>query len=156
MRTFLIIILAGIASWQSVQLINERDLRRQADEVIEAYRTYTLLQESYANQLEDKYHRTVTVTAYSGHNEPDRDNTAIMEKPRPGIVAVSRDLFNEGWTFGRKVYISGVGVYTIGDLMSDRWTERLDVFIGDTDRAREFGIREAWACLIVGQKEKKE
>ena len=35
---------------------------------------------------------------------PDPTTTASMVKVRPGIIAVSRDLFDQGWVFGKKVF----------------------------------------------------
>lgn len=99
-----------------------------------------------------RYQRDVIVTAYTARAEEcgaDPDHTASMSKPRPGIVAVSRDLFDAGWTFGRRVYLAGVGVYTIGDLMHSRHEGRIDVFIDDLGAAREFGSRVVQASLIA-------
>ena len=86
-----------------------------------------------------------TITAYSAtESECDSDPTitASMRKVRPGTVAVSRDLFNKGWTFGGKIYIKSLGVYEINDLMHERYKNRVDVFIGDTVKARKFGVKK--------------
>lgn len=53
--------------------------------------------------------KTLTVTAYTPHpNETDNTPTitASMQKVRAGTVAVSRDLFKQGWVFGKKTISS--------------------------------------------------
>lgn len=51
------------------------------------------------------------------------------------IIAVSRDLKNNGWSFGKKVRIKKAGkyngVYTIRDVMNKRHKKRIDVLVGD-------------------------
>lgn len=94
---------------------------------------------------------TVTVTAYSARPEETDDtpfHTAANQRVRPGSVAVSRDLFDSGWVFGKKVYIKGLGVYTINDLMAARKRNHIDIFIGDTEEARNFGVQKREAHLI--------
>lgn len=94
---------------------------------------------------------TVTVTAYSGRPEETDDtpgHTATNERVKPGGVAVSRDLFDNGWVFGKKIYIKGLGVFTISDLMAQRKRNHIDIFMGDTDAARTFGVQTLEAHLI--------
>lgn len=103
-------------------------------------------------ELKNMWVREVTVTAYSPTVEecgPDPLNTASMAKPRPGIVAVSRDLFDAGWVFGKKVYVKGHGVFEIADLMSKRYTQRMDIFFPDTDQARRFGKKQVTVALLA-------
>lgn len=82
------------------------------------------------------------VTAYTnapGETDGDPENTAIMEKPVAGwTCAVSRDLMH--WLGGR-VYIEGMGVRRVNDLMNERFSERVDVFIGTVKEARAFGVQ---------------
>lgn len=85
----------------------------------------------------------VTVTAYNF-----KGNAASMKQARPGTVAVSHDLFNKGWVFGRKVYIKGVGVCVINDLMHERYKKRIDVFIGNESEAKSFGVNKAVAAVF--------
>jgi 3D (Asp-Asp-Asp) domain-containing protein len=114
-------------------------------------------QEEYITELEDrlvnKYNRAVTLTAYTARSrecDGDPDNTAMMIRPRPGrTIAVSRDLFNDGWTFGRSVYISGLGVFVIEDLMHRRHTQRIDILMGTVGEARDFGMISGQAVLIT-------
>jgi 3D (Asp-Asp-Asp) domain-containing protein len=103
-------------------------------------------------ELRNMWVKEVTVTAYSPTIEecgPDPLTTASMAKARPGMIAVSRDLFEEGWVFGKKVYVKGHGVYEIADLMSKRYTQRMDIFFPDTDKAREFGKKQVTVALLA-------
>ena len=95
--------------------------------------------------------RTVTVTAYNPTtSQCDEDPliAASMRKVRSGTIAVSRDLFDQGWVFGRKVRIEGVGIFEINDLMNKRFTQRIDIFMWDENQAREFGKKNIKAALL--------
>lgn len=113
-------------------------------------------QEEYIAELEgrlaDKYSRAVTLTAYTARSrecDATPHKTAIMVKPRPGrTIAVSRDLFDDGWTFGRSVYIEGHGVFVIEDLMHRRHTQKIDILMGTVQEARAFGKVNGQAVLI--------
>lgn len=111
-------------------------------------------QEKVANILNGLNLKSVdklTVTAYSPRNS-ETDNTpkvtASMSKVRHGGVAVSRDLFKDGWVFGKKVYIEGYGIYAINDLMNKRFENRIDIFMWDTEKALNFGKKELVVALM--------
>lgn len=94
---------------------------------------------------------TVTVTAYSSRpEETDQTplHTATNQRVQAGTVAVSRDLFDNGWVFGKKIYIKSLGVFTIGDLMARDKRNHLDIFMGDTGSAKSFGVQTMEAHLI--------
>lgn len=85
-----------------------------------------------------------TVTAYT----PDpRENggagtvsgTALGTAVRPGIVAVSRDLLRDGWRYGGRIFIEGLGVFTIEDTMHPRHVRRIDVAVRDRGEALRIG-----------------
>jgi 3D (Asp-Asp-Asp) domain-containing protein len=102
-------------------------------------------------ELERMRIKEVTVTAYSptvAECGPDPQFTASMVKVRPGIVAVSRDLFDQGWVFGKKVYVKGHGIFEIADLMHKRHTQRMDIFFPDTKEARRFGVKQIQVALL--------
>jgi len=104
-------------------------------------------------ELEKMKIKDVTVTAYSPTETecgPEPHVTASMVKARPGIVAVSRDLFDQGWVFGKKVYVKGHGIFEIADLMSKRHTQRVDIFFPDTEEARRFGVKQVKVALLAG------
>ncbi|MBN2140352.1 MAG: hypothetical protein PHV85_04325 [Desulfovibrionaceae bacterium] len=93
----------------------------------------------------------VTVTAYNpSQDQCDEDPfvAASMRKVRAGTVAVSRDLFDQGWVFGRKIRIDGLGIFEINDLMHSRFRRRVDVFMWDKDQALAFGKREFKVALL--------
>ncbi len=101
--------------------------------------------------LENKQVRTVVVTAYNPvEDQCDADPfvAASMRRVRSGTVAVSRDLFDQGWVFGKKIRIEGLGIFEINDLMNKRFTHRVDVFMWDEADARAFGHKEARAALL--------
>jgi 3D (Asp-Asp-Asp) domain-containing protein len=101
-------------------------------------------------QLKDVHSLEVTAyTASKDETDETPEITAAMIKTRPGIVAVSRDLFDNGWTFGKKVYIEGMGIYTIGDLMAKRWEKRIDIFVEDKKDAHVFGKRRLTVALLT-------
>lgn len=109
--------------------------------------------------LEDKEHmiqslsrgRMLTVTAYSpavGQTDSTPFITASNRRVRDGIIAVSRDLYSKGWEFGRHVYVKGMGVFTIEDLMHSRKRNQVDIFMFDTHRALQFGRRKMRVYLL--------
>lgn len=93
-----------------------------------------------------------TVTAYSARRaETDHTPhiTACQETIKRGSVAVSRDLFLHGWTFGKKIYIYQHGVFTIADLMNARFHNSVDIFMPCTQDALKFGKKEGvFVCLL--------
>ncbi len=94
----------------------------------------------------------LTVTAYtpdSGETDSSPFITASNNRVREGILAVSRDLYRKGWSFGKKVYIVNVGVFTIDDLLSERARNQVDVFMFDKDKAIQFG-RKAIRVYLLG------
>jgi len=111
------------------------------------------LEQEVAFLREAKTVRLCTVTAYSP-TKRECDNTPFLaasgRRPRIGTVAVSRDLFYSGWAFGSRIYIEGLGIYKINDLMHERWKSRIDVFMSNTRLARRFGRREARVVLLKG------
>lgn len=95
--------------------------------------------------------RSIKLTAYNAHGsqtDSDPTITASMKKPKPGMVAVSRDLFYSGWTFGKKVYIEDLGIYTIEDLMSEKHSNAIDVLVTSKKEAKKFGKQNRRAVLI--------
>jgi 3D (Asp-Asp-Asp) domain-containing protein len=81
--------------------------------------------------LKDSITQSITLTSYY----PQNPKTASGLKPTPGTVAVSRDLFRDGWTFGKKVYIPQYGIYVIQDLTHQRLEQRVDVLNFDKSKS---------------------
>ena len=75
--------------------------------------------------------RIIRVTGYTACIEECDDDpqiTASMRRVRPGkTVAVSRDLYKSGWTFGKRVWVEGYGEKEITDLMHERFKKRVDL-----------------------------
>ena len=92
---------------------------------------------------------SATVTAYTARRcetNEDPTHTATMERPKSGwTCAVSRDLMH--WLGGR-VYIEGVGVRRVNDLMNDRYTARIDVFCGTVREAKRLGVRDLQVVFL--------
>lgn len=107
------------------------------------------------NEVDVRKVLTVTVTAYTPTPEECDDDpmiTAFMTKVRPGIIAVSRDLFEEGWVKGETVYIKGFGVFTIEDLMNKRFTRSIDILVFSKQKAKQIGRVESTAALLRSSK----
>jgi len=107
----------------------------------------------YLRRLEEQNRpvAVVTVTAYNAEvaqTDADPDVAASMRRVRPGTIAVSRDLFDRGWVFGRKVRLEGLGIYEINDLMAARHGKAIDIFIGSPQAAIAFGKRRIRAALL--------
>jgi len=96
--------------------------------------------------------KVCTVTAYSPaelvQTPGEQLFTANMSKPKEGMVAVSRDLFNHGWVFGKKVYIKNHGVFTISDLMGQSKSKSVDIYMDDQGRALQFGKKQIEVVLL--------
>lgn len=73
--------------------------------------------------------------------------TASGGTPGKGGVAVSRDLFKKGWTFGRRIKI-GNEVLVIDDLMHPRHKRSLDRRVFNRKEMREWGVRSVPAVLL--------
>jgi len=95
--------------------------------------------------------KNITVSAYTPSKKEcneDNNRNAIMKKPRPGDVAISRDLLKEGWNFGDKVYILGHGIFRIADLMNKRYSNTIDILVFDVKHARKIGRKKTTAALL--------
>lgn len=95
--------------------------------------------------------RTLVVTATAYNSFPRQTNSEPWIgawgdplEPEMNVIAVSRDLLDEGLTYGTEVEIEGVpGVYRVLDKMGRRWTRRIDIYMGeDVAAARRWGVRE--------------
>ena len=84
----------------------------------------------------------VQATVYNAlPNQTNEDNlhTASMQKINPDaagsyrFIAVSRDLYSSGFTFGTRVCIENAGkmngIWYVEDLMNRRWTKKIDFLV---------------------------
>lgn len=89
----------------------------------------------------------VVATAYTlAEGETKKGNVGLAawgDRLEPGMkaIAVSRDLIDRGLTNGTRVRIEGLdGEYIVRDKMNKRWTEKIDIFMGnDSRRAKQWG-----------------
>jgi len=99
------------------------------------------------------------ITAYSLTHEQcgaDLANNALMKTPKVGDVAVSRDM---EWMLGSKIKISGVGIYTVNDLLASTLkdgtpiTKQIDIFMGQGSaaltKARKWGVKHKNVVVIT-------
>ncbi len=111
--------------------------------------------------LKDRYHIgpsvKATITAYT--DDPRENNgigkpvgTAMGTKVRPGIVAVSRDLLKSGWKLGDKLFIEGMGVFSIEDTMNARWKNRIDVAVAGKKDAYKIGLIKNRLVVLLKKK----
>lgn len=105
--------------------------------------------------------KKLTVTAYTPcEKETDSDPfvTASMQRVKPGGIAVSPNLFRDGWVFGKKVYLeiknndkksSFGGIYTIMDLTSEKLTDHIDIFVFEKDAAFAIGRNQDVVAALL-------
>lgn len=91
----------------------------------------------------------VTVTAYNSvrsQTEGDPSLAAWGDRLKPGmkVVAVSKDLIDEGLTRGTSLRIEGLkGEYVVLDRTASKFTKRVDIYMGeDVEKAKEFGAKK--------------
>ncbi|GAB3673620.1 3D domain-containing protein [Salinisphaera aquimarina] len=104
---------------------------------------------AYADSVEWK-ELSVSATAYNSvawqttKNKPAIAAWGDELKPGMRVIAVSRDLIEQGLTNGARVKIEGLpGVYVVRDKMNRRWRKKIDIYMGkDISAAREWGIQK--------------
>lgn len=73
--------------------------------------------------------------------------TSINSKPIPGwTAAVSHDL---SFLLGKKIFIKGIGVRYINDLMNSRYEKSIDLCEGSKTYCRNFGIKENLKLIVL-------
>lgn len=136
-------------SQQIASLTHELEIARQTAGARKQQIVELLAIQSVLSQRKDVLE--VTVTAYNPTTDQcDEDPmiAASMRKVREGTVAVSRDLFDRGWVFGKKVRIEGLGIFEINDLMNSRYSKSVDIFMWDGDEAKSFGRQQRKIALL--------
>lgn len=74
--------------------------------------------------------------------------TATGSKPVVGrTLALSRDLFSH--LKGKKVYIKGMGVYTVEDTMNPRYARRGDLLVASKSEARKLGVKKDVKIVVL-------
>lgn len=97
---------------------------------------------------DERQSMTVTATAYTsspGETDDSPDVAAWGDTLAPGmrVIAVSRDLLDLGLVQGAEVTIDGLdGEYVVLDKMHPRWTQKIDIYMGENvEQARAWGRR---------------
>jgi len=107
-----------------------------ADKIAKTKTSYHIIKPEY----DVRYFPKVTMTAYTASEDETNENpekTAIMESPIPGwTCAVSRDFIQ---FLGDRIYIEGIGVRKVNDLMNVRYTKRIDILVGTKRQAYRIG-----------------
>ena len=103
-----------------------------------------------ASASADSVERALAVTATAYNSLPEQTDAephlaAWGDPLAPGmkVIAVSRDLIPLGLGHRTSVKIEGLpGVYLVLDKMHQRWTKRIDIYMGhDLDAAQTWGKR---------------
>lgn len=70
---------------------------------------------------------------------------------RQKSIAVSRDLIALGLKQNTKVMIEGLpGVYLVRDKMAERWTKRIDIYMGlNVEKAKKWGVKDLSIAYAV-------
>ncbi|MEK7479396.1 MAG: hypothetical protein AAB634_02575, partial [Patescibacteria group bacterium] len=93
---------------------------------------------------------SVTVSAYTSKAGA---LTATGTRPKPGTIAVSRDLLQSALPHGSCVQIPkmyGGSVFRVEDTMAKRWAKKIDIWVGSLEEAREkVGVRKEVAIKQV-------
>lgn len=96
----------------------------------------------------------VDVSAYT-NREQETDSTpnitCTMDRVRPEYtVAVSHDLM---YLLGHRIYIYGLGVFLVQDLMNERWRMKVDVYFDKSRlaRAKEFGLKKNRNLVVLNK-----
>ena len=134
-RNFIIII--GFSIWIGIMA----GIRMSINDHVKALREE--IKKPIVVQLAPIQEALITITAYTARKEEcnkDPHKTAIMTKPKVGrTIAVSHDLVH--W-LGGWVYISGVGIRKVEDLMNERFTMKMDLLVGSVQEATKWGEQE--------------
>ncbi len=87
--------------------------------------------------------RTVCTVTFYTPCPAETDSTPYITasgiRVRPGICAVSRDLEKMGFTFGKTIYVEGLGSFEIQDRMHRRWKKRVDILVFSKRKAKKLG-----------------
>ena len=98
----------------------------------------------------------VAVSAYPSTRDQTDDTpwqTADGSNVMVGQIAVSRDLINKGVKFGSVVYLEGLGVFRVTDVMAPRWKNKVDIWCADRTACKVFGNRNHITMIWMRKEE---
>ncbi len=120
----------------------ESQMAHKEDLVAALYR-YTL--DNHKNIQRLKRKRVLQIKAFG----PEAKEAHVPSVPLPSsVVGVSQDLFDVGWSFGKKVYIKRHGVFTIDVLLPKEMKQTLHLYTPSREAARRFGGDEVEVYLL--------
>jgi 3D (Asp-Asp-Asp) domain-containing protein len=95
-----------------------------------------------------KYRITLShYTASVDETDSNPQETATGTKPVVGrTLAVSRDLFK--YLRGKKVWIEGLGVFTVEDTMNPRFTNKGDLLVRTKTEAKKLGVKKVTLVVL--------
>ncbi len=84
--------------------------------------------------------------------------TAANTRTRMGVVALSRDLLkrytpNAPFSFGDRIFILGLGEFTVEDSMHHRWKQRMDIWFPSRREAFRFGKKNLYITKLTDTEE---
>ena len=146
--SFFLFICIFISVFTTIKIDNKR-IETLRGQLIEA--KMNCFEREINNRMERNLFENVTITAYnpfSNQTDNTPNETAIMETPVPGwTCAVSRDLIH---LLNKKIYIEGIGVFLVNDVMNKRFTKRIDICMGNKEKAISFGKKNS-NVVVLGQ-----
>ena len=95
-----------------------------------------------------KYRITLShYTASVDETDSTPNKTATGTKPVVGrTLAVSRDLFK--YLRGKRVWIEGLGIFTIEDTMDPRFTNKGDLLVKTKSEAKKLGVKKVTMIVL--------
>ena len=111
--------------WRNINLKNHIEHTKRMNEIQKSnYKLDIMCLQNKIHNLKNLNTRVrkVKITFYSPelggiNSDSDPSNTALMQKPKAGLTcAISRNLVELGW-LGQKIYIEGIGIRIVNDLM---------------------------------------
>lgn len=139
---------------KSYQLSQTRQAYSQVIQKNQFMRHDLIHKQILIDRYESERMLTVTVSAYTNRKKETDDTpniTATMDRVRPEYtVAVSHDLIH---LLGHRIYIYGLGVFVVQDLMDDRWSMRVDVYFDKSRlaRAKAFGLKKNRKLVVLNK-----
>lgn len=132
----------------------ESSMNHRIDEIEYSIQVLSGMESPRLNDIQEMVR--CTIAAYNPLPEQtsgDPFTTADGTKVKTGIAAVSRDLLKR-WggkeAFGRKIHIIGFGEFEIRDTTSERFTNRVDIFMWEKNEAILHGRRDGvWVALLI-------
>jgi 3D (Asp-Asp-Asp) domain-containing protein len=145
MMSSLLFFLVGCSSEVKLEETSEEQPLQQVQPLQEKVDRYeSILSKIFPDWHPEKtvFSKDVTVTCYTSRPEETDDTpwtTSSNTNVRPGIIAVSRDLYP--LLIGKTVILEGYGTFKVRDKMNARYANSVDIWCGDLEAAKRHGRR---------------